>query len=74
VWVIGDSHEPPGGAAFQATTAAVTAMFDGVTAARSTLGERPGATALRVSVAGANFAATEDAAASSLNSFAGDVD
>lgn len=72
--VIGDAHEQPSGAAFQATAAAVNAIHDGVAAARTTLGERLGATAVRVFAAGANYMATESVSASALHALADGAD
>jgi hypothetical protein len=72
--VVRDTHELPGGSSFQATAAAVTAMFDSVSAARRTLGQRLEATAVRVSAAAANFSATEDASESALDALADGTD
>jgi Excreted virulence factor EspC, type VII ESX diderm len=54
------------GSRFQATAAAVTAVHDGVAAARRTLVERMAATSERVTAAAHNYDATEQSSSSSL--------
>ncbi len=72
--VASDTHDHAGGPKHQPTAAAVTAIYDGIAAAPSTLGERLGATADRVSAANANYMAAESASASTLHALADGVD
>ena len=68
-----DMHDHPSGPAHQPTAAAVTAIHDGLAAARITLGERLGATADRVSAANANYLAAESVSAIALHGLSDDV-
>lgn len=61
------------GARFQATAAAVTAVHDGVAAARSALVERMAATSERVAAAARNYTATEQSSSDTLRAV-GDID
>lgn len=60
------------GARFQATTAAVTAVHDGIAAARRKLVERMAATSERVAATARNYDATEQSSSSSLRAV-GDI-
>jgi Excreted virulence factor EspC, type VII ESX diderm len=60
------------GARFQPTAAAVSAVHDGVAAARRTLVERMAATSQRLTAAACNYDATEQSSSNSLRAV-GDI-